>query len=154
MSTRWFTGLFLFALGFAGALLLRLPAASAGAVSGTVEGTLKYVDDKDLISLVYPEGGDGNYLVIASGKTKPEDDPAPQVSYETGVAKFLKSDVQSLLFLRLMPVALWQGEFIRCDDQPVLCALPPRPPPPIDPAQWSSDYRFVQPRSPGHAPPG
>jgi hypothetical protein len=154
MSTRWFAGLFLFALGFASALLLRLPAASAGAVSGIVEGTLKYVDEKDQISLVYPEGGGGDYLVIASGKTGPEDGSAPQVSYEAGVAKFLKSDVQSLLVLRLTPVALWQGELIRCDDQPVLCALPPRPPPPIDPAQWSSDYRFVKPGSPGGMPPG
>lgn len=131
MKSRWLAGALLFILGFGCAQMVQLPTASASSTQGVVEGTLKYVDGDDAFELLYPPGGNKNYLVLARRDLASVKEGEPQVTYHTGGATFSKDGLRSLLVLRIEPLIAWNANVVRCENQPVLCVLPPPPPPPI-----------------------
>ena len=139
MSTRWLSGVLLFALGFGTALLARLPEAGAASGQGVVSGSLKYINGADF-QLVYPPGGKASYLVVVSrkpGTVKALSEP--QVAYKSGSAAYSKQNLDSLTIFEARPLAIWKGgDVIHCGDGPVQCILPPPPPPP-----WLS-YTFLK----------
>ena len=147
MLFRSFAGLLLFALGCSSALLLQSPSAGAASAGEVIEGTLSLVDDDqgNTLHLVSAAGGEVHYLAIVRRGVLPGSASGPSIADETGSAAVSKKDLASVLILRVMPVALWDGDVLKCDDQPILCALPPPPPPPIQASQYELEYRLVRP---------
>ena len=136
MSRSWLAGAFLFLLGFGCAKMATLPVATASATDGTVDGTLEYIDGKDEFELIYPPGGETDYLVIATRKGAPGTAPGHEISYDTGSTVISRDDLVSFTIYRLEPLVHsgnTLGSNIICDPGgPVICPAPPDPgPPPI-----------------------
>ena len=125
MPNRWLTGVLLFVLGCASAMLVRPVTRAAAAGGGPVEGELKYIDGSDF-RLTYPRG-DAEYVVVVQRKAGKG---STVVSARTGSAVISKKDLERLTVYRLDPRFVLQrdGNVTRCarwDDQ---CPLPPPPP--------------------------
>lgn len=132
MSRRWLAGAVLFALGFGCAKLVTLPAAGAAPAEGVVDGTLEFVDGVDDFKLIYPPGGEAEYLVVVERKAELGSTADPQISYDTGSAVISKQDLVNLTVFRVESLLKWEGNVEFCDPGgPVQCTLPPPPRPPI-----------------------